>query len=151
MSGLGRLARVAAAKLIANQTPATFPTNSFAGLTTASPDDDGQGGTEPTIGTNGYARASITWTAVATPAVDGNVVLTNSNALTFTSTGGGFSTGATPLTHVPVYTGSTLRTEATYVGYGPLTPSQAVNAAGVTITIPIGSLQITIGQANTTD
>lgn len=150
MSGFSRGLRTRFAQYVSNQSPGASPTTWFAGLSTASPNDDGLSIAEPTF-TNNYARQPITWTAVTTPAADGSVVLTNSNVLTFSSSGGGWSTGVTNLTHLFVNTGSTGLTEPTFIGYVPLTTPQAVASAGVTLTVAIGALQLTILQANSAD
>lgn len=142
--------RTEIAKYSAGVTPAAIATTWFAGLSTASPNDDGQSITEPTV-TNGYARTAITWTTPTLPSVDGSVVIQNSNVLTFTSSGGAWSTGATNLTHIFVNTGSTGVTEATFIGYAPLATPQAVNSAGITLTVAIGALQLTLLQQNSAD
>jgi len=137
-TGYGRRVRLDMTKYVLNQTPASAPTTWFASLATGNPNDDGQysgSDLEPTIGTNGYARASITWNTATQPSLDAAVVATNSGALSFTSSGGGFSTGATNLTHVGIWTTNNTRTEAVFIGRAAISVPQAVNAAGITLTM----------------
>lgn len=132
-------------KVPLNQTP-TAQTTWFAGLSTANPGDDGQSVAEPTA-TNGYARVAITWntlTAYTSVTNDTASVASNSNSLSFTSSGGAFSTGATNLTYVYLNTGSTGTTEATYLGRAAIAVPQAVNAAGITLTIAASGLTMNL-------
>lgn len=121
----------------------------FAGLdTNASVNDDASnvtvGGTEPTS-SNGYARQSFTWnTSVATPALDAAAIVLNVAAISWTSSGGGFSTAATTLKVVPIWNTSTLATitEAAFVGRCVMATPRAVDVTGITLTIAIGGLQM---------
>lgn len=142
-TGWGRRVRLDMQKLVTNTTPASY-TAWFAGLVTTNPLDDGSGvtagSTEPSS-TGSYARQAITWSTPATGALDASVPALNSASISWTSTAA-FSTGATNLTHICVYNTATLATvaEASYLGRAAITTPQAVNAAGITLTIAISGL-----------
>lgn len=147
-TGYGRRVRLDFQKLLTNNTPASY-TAWFAGLCTTNPLDDGSGNTVATTepsSSNGYARPAITWTAPTQPSLDASVVASNSASISWTSSGGGFSTGATNLTHVAIWNTATLATvtEAAYIGRAAITVPQAVNAAGITLTIAIAGLVMNI-------
>jgi hypothetical protein len=116
-------------------------TTPFASLSTANPNDDGQSNAEPTA-TNGYAAQAISWTAPPLPTNDAAAIAANSAAISWTSSGGAFSTGATNLTHVGIWNHVTTRTEAAFLGRAAIAVPQAVNAAGITLTIAIGALSM---------
>lgn len=124
----------------------------FASLSTiASVNDDGQnsatpGTTEPTA-TNGYARQAFTWVAPTLPTNDSPAVISNTAGIAFTSTGGGFSTGATLLQSLIVYNVSTLATvtEAVFVMRAPLSTPVAVNATGITVSIAASAMTNSFG------
>lgn len=124
----------------------TADTTQFAGLdTSASVNDDASNvtasGTEPSS-SNGYARVAITWADPALPANDAACNALNSNSLAWTSSGGGFSTGATTLKSVTIWRVSTLANvaEADFLGRAPLATPFAVSATGITITIAASAL-----------
>jgi hypothetical protein len=142
-TGYGRRVRLDMQKLVTNTTPASY-TAWFAGLCTTNPLDDGSGNTVATTepsATGSYARQAITWSTPATGALDASVPALNSASISWTSTAA-FSTGATNLTHVAVWNTATLATvtEAAYLGRAAITTPQAVNAAGITLTIAISGL-----------
>lgn len=109
--------------------------------------DDGSlngtpGTTEPTFGTGAYARQTLTWNAtVATPSNDASAVNQNTGAVAWTSTAA-YTTGANALNYVFLYltAATTSTTEANYIGRASITTAQAVNAAGITLTIASGGL-----------
>lgn len=110
--------------------------------------DDGSanatpGTTEPTFTTPGaYARQTLTWNiTVATPSNDAAAVNQNTGAITWTSTAA-YSTAANALNYVFLYltAATTSTTEANYIGRAAITVPQAVNAAGITLTIASGAL-----------
>jgi hypothetical protein len=121
-----------------NSTAKTY-TTPFAGLCTANPGDDASGvtvgGTEPSS-TGGYARQAITWTAPTQPSADASCNAVNSAGISWTSSAA-FSTGATNLTHVSIWNTSTLATitETAFLGRAAISVPQAVNAAGITLTM----------------
>jgi len=143
MAGLGRLRRVDALAFLGGAAPSA-PAAAYAGFKTASPGDDGTGGTEPTIGTGGYARQSITWSTVATPALNAAAILQNANELTWGPSSDAWSTGATPLTHMEVRDSTTATTEASFFGGGALAVSRQVNAAGVTLVSAVAAVKFTL-------
>lgn len=135
-------------KVAVGQSP-TALTAWHAGLSTANPNDDGQSNAEPTA-TNGYARVAITWntlTAYTSVTADTASVASNSNSLSFTSSGGGFSTGATNLTHVGIWNASTGTAETGFHGRAAIAVPQAVNAAGITLTIAASGLTMNLNSA----
>ena len=144
MAGMGRRLRVECLKYISNQTPAASPAAWNIGFSTANPGDDGQSVAEPTIGTGGYARQAVAWAAVATPANGAPAVLQNSGSVSFGPSSAAWSTGATPLTHVAYWTGTTGTSEATFLASGAVSVPPSVAASQTTLTSSAGSLQVTI-------
>lgn len=126
--------------------PVAF-TTIFGGLdtNTAVADDASNvvaGTTEPTS-SNGYARFSITaWNASTTPSANAAATTSNSTPMTWTSSGGGFSTGATTLKSITLWTTATLATVtlAAFEGWAPIAVPQAVNATGITLTVANGGM-----------
>lgn len=122
----------------------------YVGFSTASPGDDASTIAEPTIGTGSYARAQlgtggVAWSAVATPAAGSPARLLNSATVTWgPSSGSGWSTGTSPLTHLAYWTASTGVTESTFVGFGAVSTPPIVNAAGITLTAAASALEINI-------
>lgn len=137
-TGWGRRRRVEMQKTNVNQS-ASPETAWFAGLSTANPNDDGQSNAEPTS-SNGYARQAITWntlTVYTSITADQASNATNSAGISWTSSGGGFSTGATNLTHVSIWNASSLAStaETAYLGRAAIAVPQAVAASGITLTL----------------
>ena len=112
----------------------TVPATVYVGLKTADPTAAGSGGTEPTIGTGGYARIPITQ---ATDLERSGETVDNIGAESFPESTAAWSTGATELTHFEVRDASTA---GNLLWYGQLPVPRAVNAAGITLTIPAGAL-----------
>lgn len=145
-TGWGREVRRAFQNIATSNAAGKTFTTPNAGLdTSATVADDASnvvaGTTEPS-NSNGYGRVAITWTAPPLPAADAAAIAANSNSLSWTSSGGGFSTGATTLKSVTVWNTSVLATvtEAAFLGRAPIAVPQAVNAAGITLTITAGNL-----------
>lgn len=139
-TGWGRQVRVDFQKLATQVATTKTYTTPFAGLCTTNPLDDGSGvtaGTTEPSSSNGYARQAITWNTISSPSLDAAANATNSASISWTSSGGGFSTGATNLTHVSIWNTSTLATvtEAAFLGRAAIAVPQAVNAAGITLTM----------------
>lgn len=132
-TGWGRQVRVDFQKLATQVATTKTYTTPFASLSTANPGDDGQSNAEPTS-TGSYAAQSITWNAISTPSNDAAANATNSNTISWTSTAA-FSTGSTNLTHVGIWNSSSTRTEAAFLGRAAISVPQAVNAAGITLTM----------------
>lgn len=144
MAGFGRRFRVEMLKYAANQTPAASPTTISAGFSTADPGDAAATIAEPTIGTGGYARQPITWTAIATPTAGSPAVMSNSAQVTWGPSTAAWSSGASPLTHIAYWTAGTGVTESLYVASGSVAVPPQVNAAGVTLTAAAAALQLTL-------
>lgn len=132
-TGWGRRIRVDQTKFATNNTPAAGPTTFFASLSTANPNDDGQSNAEPTA-TGSYAAQSVSWNTISTPSNDAAANATNSATITFGPSSAAFSTGATLLSHVGLWTSSSTRTEAAFLGRAAIAGGGfAVNAAGISI------------------
>lgn len=145
MQGPGRRIRVEMLKYLGNQSPAAAPTAWFAAFSSTTINDDASGRTEPTAGTGGYAAVNIsTWTAVPTPTAGQPAVLGNSATVTWGPSSAAWSTGATTLPVIGVYTHVTNRTEAEFLGALGVSVARAVNAAGVTLESLAGDLQFTL-------
>lgn len=121
----------------------TAPSTVYVALYTAAPSDAG-GGTEVTIGSNNYARASVvsSGSAWANTQASGTGVSTgtggvtsNSSAITFLVPSGSWGT-ITNFGILDAATGGNL------LFHGALTVSQTVNT-GNTVSFAAGSLQIT--------
>lgn len=116
----------------------------FLGLSTTDPGDAGAGITEPTIGSGGYARVSVTtgttnWNASSTGSNPATV--TNKVAFSFpTSTGSGWTTGATTLGFFFL---SSASSAGTFYCRGTVTPPTAVAATGITLSFAAGQMSIT--------
>ena len=122
---------------IVGKTSFTMPT-AYIGLKTADPTDDNSGGTEPTIGTGGYARIATTgtsWDAASAGAT------ANAAALSFPISTSAWSTGATNLTHFIIMDAATA---GNLLAHGDLTTPRAVNAADIILRFAIGDLDITL-------
>jgi hypothetical protein len=127
---------------LATQVPTTKTyTTPFASLSTANPGDDGQSNAEPTS-TGGYAAQSISWSAISTPSNDASAIAQNSVAISWGPSSAAYSTGATNLTYVGIWNNVSTRTEAAFLGRAQIAVPQAVNSAGITLTIAIGGLQM---------
>jgi len=130
-----------------NQSPPSAVTTIYAGLdTNTTVADDASNvtasGTEPSS-SNGYARVAVTtWNTISTPSNDAAAQATNSTTLSWTSSVGGFSTGATTLKSVTLWNSSTLaNVSATYFeGRAPMATPRAVDVVGITLTIASGGL-----------
>lgn len=136
-TGFGKRVRVEMVKCAVGGSP-TAQTASHVGLSTANPGDDGQSNAEPTS-TGSYARQSITWETVTAGSNDAAVNALNNGAISWTSTAA-FSTGATALTHVSIWNSSSATAEANFIGRAAVAVGQAVNAAGITLTIADNAL-----------
>lgn len=138
-TGWGRRIRVEQQKVPTGQTPtAETAANIRCSLSTANPNDDGQSNAEPTV-TNGYARQTLaynTLTVYTSVTNDTASNATNSALITFgPSSGGAFSTGATPLSHLGIWNHATNTAEVNYCGRGAIAGGGfAVSAAGISIT-----------------
>ena len=130
--------------------PTTAPTAWYASLHTGNPGDDGLTANEVTITTSGYGRylmtgGAATWTTTAYTSVanDAACVVANGATLSFgPSTGLNAAWGT--ITYVGLWEHATTATEAVYLGRAAASVSQSVGGSGVTITIAIGALTMSV-------
>lgn len=108
---------------------ATRPTAWYVALYTAAPSDSG-GGTE--VSGAGYSRKSVTFAAASTP----GGTTSNSNAVTYTASGGSYGT----VTHIGIFDASTA---GNLLWHGALTASKIVND-GDTLEFSIGNIDLTL-------
>lgn len=109
------------------------PTATYAALFTSSPSLS-NAGTE-VIGANGYARQAVTWGTAASGQI------ANTEALTWTATGGSYSGGST-IKAIGIYDLITFGL-GNLLYYGPLS-ANLIMLSGDTFNIPVGSLKITL-------
>src|SRR5262245_61451243 len=98
-------------------TPETLP--QYLALLTVQSLDGGGGNNNPRTtepsGTNGYTRPMVTWNPPATytgVTLDASNVVTNNGTISWTSTGGGFSTAAANFIQIAIYTTNTIGSTA---------------------------------------
>lgn len=117
----------------------------FVALSVADPLDDLSGFVEAnTIGVGGYARQPVVWDrSQPLPTAGQPVALVNTNTLTWTSTAPWDITR--PVAWVIAYDFATGAVEGSYTGWASLGPARLVNRAGISITIPAGTLKLTLG------
>jgi hypothetical protein len=108
---------------------ATRPTVWYVALYTAAPSDSG-GGTE--VSGNGYARQSVTFNAATSVAGTTD----NSNAVTFTASGGNWGT----ITHIGIFDALTT---GNLLWHGSMTASKTI-ADGDTLEFAIGNIDLTL-------
>jgi hypothetical protein len=130
--------------MLRNTGPLAQTGSVYVGLKTADPTDAGSGGTEPTIGTNAYARVAVSratgsWAAPADNS--GSQRTSNSAAITFPASTGAWATG-TPLTHFEIRDAATA---GNLLWHGALATARTVDATGITISFAAGALTIDEG------
>ncbi len=108
---------------------ATRPTAWYVGLFTAAPSDSG-GGTE--VSGNGYSRQSVTFDAAASP----GGTTSNTNAVSFTASGGSWGT----ISHIGIFDNST---GGNLLWHGGITSSKTIGD-GDTLEFPIGNIDLTV-------
>lgn len=127
----------------ATNTSPTAATTIYAGLDTQTAvPDDAATIAEPTS-SNGYQRVTITtWNSSSTPSANAAATTSNNTVLNWTSSGGGFSTGATTLKSITLWNSNVLSNVALsfFEGWAPIAVPQAVNATGITLTVANGGL-----------
>lgn len=118
----------------------TDPVAIYYGLSTTAPNDNtGAGLSEPTIGTNGYARAQLNGATgnYAAPSASGTGQGTsNSAAITWPTSTGAWSAGSTLTWGFAADASSA----GNYLMFWPLTTGQTVGSSGITVSYPIGNL-----------
>jgi len=120
------------------RTDFTPPATYYIGLFTASPNDAG-GGTELTIGTNGYARIAVTNDATNFPAA---VSGSKSNGVAFTSAVSTGAWGAGPIVAVGLFDAATGGTMWDW-GDIPAGNQQQITGANQQWSLPVGALTLT--------
>ncbi|MDR3595088.1 hypothetical protein [Clostridium sp.] len=119
-----------------NYTP---PTTLYIGLSSTLPTVAGANITEPTVGTNGYARASVANNTTNFPSTSSNNK-SNGVAITFpTSTGSWLSSASLGYLFF-----SDAATGGNILGYATLNNPQVVASSGATLSFAASSLTITI-------
>ncbi len=111
----------------------TFATTVYIGLSSTLGVAAGTGFTEPTIGTNSYARLSITQ---ATDLARTSQAVSNSGAKSFAASTGAWLSGTT----LPYFTVWDAASAGNLLWYGLLTTARAVSGTGVTLTIAAGEI-----------
>ena len=108
---------------------ATRPTNWYVALFTLAPSDSG-GGTE--VSGSGYARQSVTFAAASSP----GGTTSNTGAVSFTASGGSFST----VTHIGIFDAAS---GGNLLWHGAMTASKTI-ADGDTLEFSIGNIDLTL-------
>jgi hypothetical protein len=149
-AGWGRRTRVDLfQRNVSGNTSTTAPTAWYGSLHTGNPGDDGQTSNEVTITTSGYGRYLMTggtkWniTAYGSVTVDTACTVTNAATLSFGPSSGANAAWGT-ITYVGIWEHVTTATEAVYLGRAAASVSQSVGGTGVTITIAIGALSMSV-------
>lgn len=119
-----------------NYTP---PTTLYIGLSSTLPTVAGGNITEPTIGTNGYARASVANNTTNFPTTTTNSK-SNGVAINFPTSTGSWLASAS-LGYLVIYDAATA---GNVLGFAALNNPQVVASSGATLSFAIGSLDITI-------
>lgn len=109
----------------------------YIGLSSTTPVVGGTGVTEPTIGTNGYARVSATGTGVWNSANAG--ATSNLAAINFPTATGSWASGAT-MTYAVLYDAAT---GGNFLGFASLSVPQPV-LTGNTLSIPIAGATLSL-------
>lgn len=115
----------------------TDPVHLYYGLSSTAPTDNtGAGITEPTIGTNGYARAQLDGASgnYAAPSASGTGEgSSNSAAITWPTSTGAWLSGSTLLWGFV----SDASSAGNFLLFWPLTTGQTVASSGITVSYPI--------------
>jgi hypothetical protein len=119
----------------------------YVALSVSEPLDDLSGFVEAhTIGLDGYSRQPVTYDrSQPLPTPGQRIVLTNTNAITWTSTAPWPAASTRAVAWVALFDQSTGAAENIYTGWAPINPARLINAAGITITIPAGTIKLTMG------
>lgn len=117
----------------------TPPATLYVGLSSTLPTVSGGNITEPTIGTNGYARAAVANNTTNFPSTSSNNK-SNGTAITFpTSTGAWLSSA-----NLGYLFFSDAASGGNILGFAPLNNPQVVASSGATLSFAAGSLAIAI-------
>lgn len=115
-----------------------FSGNTYLSLSEADLTEDASGNDEPD-GTGAYERALIEPADMDSAAVADPATIDNVNAIEFAESSAAWSSGAGALTHWGIWDGIS---GGNCVLHGDLAVSRIVNAAGITLKIPIGDLDV---------
>lgn len=122
---------------ILGKTAYSMPTV-YVALSSTTPTVSGTNFTEPTIGTGGYARVATsgaTWNAAASGST------TNAASISFPNSTAAWTSGASNLTYVGLYDAATA---GNFLGFGLISNPAPVNGSGVTVSLPIGDLTVSL-------
>jgi hypothetical protein len=111
----------------------TFDDTVYVALSSTLGDPDGTGWTEPTIGTNGYARLSL---QQSTRLARTDEEVSNSNSESFAESSGAWLSGAS----LPYFSVWTASSAGSLLWGGTLATARQVAGSGVTLTIAAGEL-----------
>ena len=130
MAALSDVSEVLLLNYLMTATSVTRPTAWYVALYTGAPSDSG-GGTE--VSGSGYVRKAVTWaTATGTAGTT-----SNSNAPSFTASGGAFGT----VTHIGIHSASS--GSGNLLWHGAMTASKTI-ADGDTLEFSIGNIDLTL-------
>jgi len=115
-----------------------FAGNVYLSLSEADLTEDASGNDEPD-GTGSYERALIEPGDMEAATVADPATITNDTEIPFAESTAAWSSGAGALTHWGIWDGVS---GGNCVLHGDLTVSRVVNAAGITLKIPIGDLDV---------
>ena len=115
-----------------------FSGNVYLSLSTADLTEDASGNAEPDS-TGSYARKVIAPADMGSAAVADPATITNVNVISFAESTAAWSTGANNLTHWGIWDALTA---GNCTLHGDLTTPRAVNAAGITLKVPVGDLDV---------
>lgn len=115
-----------------------FSANVYLSLSTADLTEDGSGNAEPTA-TGSYARKVIAPADMNSAQVADPATITNGNVIEFVESTAAWSSGAVALTHWGIWDAIS---GGNMVLHGDLSISRVVNAAGITLKIPVGDLDV---------
>ena len=115
-----------------------FSGNVYLSLSTADLTEDASGNAKPD-GTGSYARKAIAPADMGSAAVADPATITNVNAIEFAESTAAWSSGAGALTHWGIWDALTA---GNCILHGDLPVSRVVDAAGITLKIPVGDLDI---------
>ncbi len=130
MAALSDVSEVLLLNYLMTATSVTRPTAWYVALYTGAPSDSG-GGTE--VSGSGYSRQSVTW-ATATGA---GGTTSNTNAPSFTASGGAFGT----VTHIGIHSASSGL--GNLLWHGAMTASKTI-ADGDTLEFSVGNIDLTL-------
>ena len=139
MAGLSRRRRDAALT-------AALPNNLYLALSAGDPGDDASGFVEAnTIGLAGYNRILITTWDRFVPNAGDAAFRRNLAPITWTNTDVWLPSSTRAVSHIAVFDDATSVLDLNYYGSAFLRQPRLMNAAGITITVPVGNMIFTIG------